>query len=184
MSDPTTSASFESFVLSVLRCLPHAPFGASLEEHPLLPLHDATPSTPTRSHALVVPADRVRNATSSLVEFFCLLCTVFVAACTVCSAATVFSLLRRRSAAQPSDLPEQPPQPPLCIAVAAGDVVVALNKTDEIPTQSVVFDADTEPCAVYPARPLTSSMDDACPGRRRRLFIPRFSPTLASVEYW
>ena len=129
----------------------------------------------------MVPADRVRNATSSLVEFFCLLCTVFVAACTVCSAATVFSLLRRRSAAPPSDRPEQLPQPPLCIALAAGDVVVALNKVDEVPIRSVVFNADTVPRAVYPVRPFTSSEDDACPGKRRRLFVPHLSPTLASV---
>ena len=48
VSVPTTSASFKSFVLSVLRCFPHAPFGASFEERPHLPLHDATPSIPTR----------------------------------------------------------------------------------------------------------------------------------------
>ena len=95
---------------------------------------------------MVVPADRVRNATSSLVELFCLLCTVFVAACTVCSAATVFFLLQRRPTAPPPDLQEQPRQPLLRIAFAVGDIVVALNEVDEIPIQSVVFVADTVPC--------------------------------------
>ena len=82
-SGPTTSAFFKSFSLLVLRSFPLVPFGAHHVEHPPLPLHDVTPSSPMRSNALVVPADRVRNATSSLVEFFCLLCTVFFAACTV-----------------------------------------------------------------------------------------------------
>ena len=127
VSVPTTSAFFESFVLSVMRCLPHSPFGASFKEHPPLPLHNATPSIPTRFYALVVPADRVRNATSSLVEFFCLLCTVFFAACTVCSAATVFSLLRRRPSATTSGRPEQRPQPALLVALAPGDVADSSN---------------------------------------------------------
>ena len=49
VSGPTTSASFESFLLSVLRSSSLVPFGAHLVEHPLLPLHETQRRVPPRA---------------------------------------------------------------------------------------------------------------------------------------